>query len=399
MQRIELGRVAAPERLEPTLNQGEFSSKLYRCACCFVLFVVAASASFNGFFDKWHFREQGVLLGSDTSNPADGRFGIVDILNGTASRPFVYRQLLPCIANWFDRSIPTAPKDRLYNFSTNQGRLGDIMIDSPLAKIHQYYFRYLVLYAMTFLFTLLSVFGMFLVCRALNLPTVSCVFAPVLMILAIPYFMSSGGYFYDYPELAFLAIAAWMALKFDWWWMLPVVALATWNKESFVLMTLTLYPLLRARNSRIMACVGTCVLALTSSATYFALRSHYLQNPGSAVLVQWPRQLLFLLHPANLVAIEKTFGILAPRPFTLFPLILIVWTVRRGWHRLPVEARRHGIIAAAINLPLYFLFCEPGELRDLSMLYIVFMLLLAVNLAVEVKEVESGPPTAAALSA
>ena len=68
------------------------------------------------------------------------------------------------------------------------------------------------------------------------------------------------------------------------------------------------------------------------------------------------------------------------RAFTLIPLALLVWTVWRGWKLLPKPFQRHGQIAAAINLPLFFLFCQPGEMRDLSMLYIVFLLLLAMNI-------------------
>ena len=42
--------------------------------------------------------------------------------------------------------------------------------------------------------------------------------------------------------------------------------------------------------------------------------------------------------------------------------------------------QRHAQIAAAINLPLYVLFCAPGELRNLSMLYVVLLVVLATNL-------------------
>jgi hypothetical protein len=54
-----------------------------------------------------------------------------------------------------------------------------------------------------------------------------------------------------------------------------------------------------------------------------------------------------------------------------------VW---RGWSHLPQVVHRHAQIAAAINFPLYFLFCWPGEMRNLSMLYLVFLLALAANL-------------------
>lgn len=342
------------------------------------MFFVAASASFNGFYDKWHFREPGVILGN--TSPANGLFGFSDMVDGTASRPFVYRQLLPSIANWFDRATSHETKESIFNFVTNQGRLADIILTSPVDRSSAYFFRYLIVYVLTFLFAWLSVFAMHLCCREQGFSTVTCVFAPVLMILLIPYFMSTGGYFYDYPELAFMALAVWVGLKLDWWWMLPVVVLGTWNKESFLLMTLTLYPIIRTRHSRLWALVGAASLFLTSGAVYWGLRSHYMHNPGAAVLEQWPRQVLFLLHPSNFIEVEKTYGVLTFRPITVIPVVLIIWTVRRGWRKLPVSIQRHGKIAAAINFPLFFLFCAPGEMRDLSMLYIVFMSLMAAML-------------------
>jgi hypothetical protein len=66
--------------------------------------------------------------------------------------------------------------------------------------------------------------------------------------------------------------------------------------------------------------------------------------------------------------------------FDLLSLVLIVWTVWRGWRKLPQAIQRHGQIAAVINFPLYLLFCVPGEIRDLSMLFVTFFLLLAANL-------------------
>jgi hypothetical protein len=302
------------------------------------------------------------------------------MLDGTAARPYVYRQLIPAIANWLDSMTPEWNKGALSRlFSRYQ-------LASSLAVDPRYSFRYTAVYLITFLFAWLSVVAMYLVCRALEMPPVARFFAPVAMILLVPYILSVGGYFYDYPELAFMALAVWMGLEFDWWWMLPLVALATWNKESFLLVTLTLYPILRKRHSRISSLVGTGFLASTCAAVYLAISSHFSQNAGGSVLVKWRKQLEFLLHPANFFKLEQTYGITHFRVFSLVPLALIVWIVWRGWRLLPPEIRRHGQIAAAINIPLFFLFCAPGEMRDLSMLYVVFMLLLAVNLAAEIKK-------------
>jgi hypothetical protein len=95
----------------------------------------------------------------------------------------------------------------------------------------------------------------------------------------------------------------------------------------------------------------------------------------------WRDQLQYFLHwDYFLLGTEKTYGVPLLKAFTLAPMALLAWTASRAWPHLPRIVRRHAQIAAAINLPLYLLFCWPGELRDLSMLYVVFLLVLAVNL-------------------
>jgi hypothetical protein len=200
------------------------------------------------------------------------------------------------------------------------------------------------------------------------------------MVLLMPYFMSVGGYLYDYPELAFFALAAWMALNFDWWWVIPVAALAAWNKESFLLFIPTLYPLLRRRTSRVSALVGIGVLGLTCAAVYCVLRSRFQHNPGGTVEMHLMDQIGFLLHPSISFHPQRTYGVFQIPVSNPLSVALVAWTLWRGWRTLPQIIKRHAQIAAAINFPLFIFFCAPGELRDLSMLYLTFLLLLAANL-------------------
>src|ERR1017187_10131407 len=351
------------------------TSRLYHRVCCFVLFFVTASASFNGFYEKWQFGEP--LVPNDIS-----KFGIDLMLDGTAYRPFVYRQLLPNAANWIEAIVPRRFEDWMY---VHQGSGPNAYItaiaDSPIARNKVYFFRYLVVYIATFLFALLAVYAMYLVCRALEIPPPAAVFAPVIIILLLPYIMSIGGYFYDYSELAFLALAVWIAIRFDWWWVIPVAVLGTWNKESFLMFVPTLYPFLRCRRSRPGALLCVAGLCLVCAAIYYSMRLQFVNNPGSTLEVHWSEQLQSFLHPgALLFSTEESYGVRGIRVLSVVPMALLIWTVRRGWPRLPRVIQRHGQIAAAINVPLYLLFCAPGELRNLSMLYIAFLVVLAVNL-------------------
>ena len=352
------------------------ASKQYNRLCCFVLFFVAASASFGGFYEKSHFCEEGV-------SGQYYRASFESMVDGTAWRPYVYRQMLPSVANWLDRNVPLAIEGWLYARQGNGHTANSIsaIADSSTARNRVYFFRYLVIYLATFLFALLGVFAMYLVCTALEMPPVAAVLAPIIVILLIPYIMSVGGYFYDYPELAFIALAVWIALKFDWWWVIPIAALGAWNKESFLFVIPTLYPIFRRRTSRSGALLGVGVLCLVTAAVYLPMRMHFAHNSGSNVEFRLADQLQFFLHPRRMLfATEETYGVRAMRVFTVVPMTLLVWTVWRSWRQLPLFIKRHGQFAAAINIPLYVLFCAPGELRDLSLLYIVFLVIMAVNL-------------------
>ena len=353
---------------------------LYYRIGCLVLFFIAAAASFNGFYDKWQFREVGSTNYSQSAS-------LDAVLDGTAARPYVYRQLLPVLANWIDSKVPEHAKDRLFALISHpvHAFVGGFA-SSPLLQSRAYFLRYLVVYFSVFLSAWISVHAMYQVGKAAGAKPASAALAAIAMILVLPYFFASGGYYYDYPELAFLMIVTWMAFKADWWWIVPVAAAATLNKESFLLFIPSLYPLLRTRNPRAKAITGTVALGCVCAAVSFWLRLKFQHNPGGTVEIHWKDQINFFLHPMGQFHRERTYGLDLFKSFNLFSLGMIVWTVVRGWRLLPRSIQRHAQIAVAINLPLWFLFCYPGELRDLSLIYGAFLLLLTTNLDQWIKE-------------
>lgn len=360
--------------MKEKMNQAGLASKLYYRLCCCVLFFVAAAASFNGYFDKWHFREAGT-----SAYMAGASFDA--IVDGTAVRPYIYRQLLPAVANWIDARVAEGAKDRLYEVRLYNGRLfRDDFIDSPLARSRACFLRYWVVYTMVFLFAWLAIHAMYLAGRAAGYASAASALAAIAMILILPYFMTRGGFYYDFPELAFLALAVWMALKFDWWWLIPVAALAAWNKESFLLFVPALYPLLRMRTGRMQALAATGVLGLTCTAVYGMVRLQFQHNAGGMIEIHLLDQIDYMLHPSNLLLREKTYGLLALQGFNPMLWAMTGWTLARGWRFLSPAIQRHAQIAAIINFPLYLLCCVPGELRNLSLLYVTLLLLLAANL-------------------
>jgi hypothetical protein len=356
------------------LKKQGFMPAAYHRTCGLVLFFIAAAASFNGFYDKWQFRELGSTNYSQSAS-------LDTVLDGTAARPYVYRQLLPMLANWIDSKVPEHTKDALFRLTFHSVHaFAGGFASSPLLQSRAYFLRYLVVYFSVFLFAWISVCAMYQMGKAAGARKPVAALAAIAMILVLPYFFASGGYYYDYPELAFLIIVAWMAFKVDWWWIVPVAALATLNKESFLLFIPSLYPLLRTRNPRAKAIVGTVALGCVCAAVSFWLRLRFQHNPGGTVEIHWKDQIDFFLHPMGQFRRERTYGLDLFKSFNVFSLGLIAWAVWRGWRLLPRSIQRHAQIAAVINLPLWFLFCYPGELRDLSLIYVAFLLLLTANL-------------------
>jgi hypothetical protein len=352
-----------------SLEEEHRSSRLFNGLCLFALFVLASAASFSCFYQKWHFRETGTR-GDDPIASFDR------MIDGTANRPYVYRQLLPDIANFIAHTLPLDAISRHLPARAKQRISIAFNLQSKTYPV-----QYLVVYVLTYLSALLATFALYLFCRATDMAPPTAVFAPVVFLLLFPLIGVKGGYFFDYPELLFMAAAAWIALRYEWWCLIPIAALGAWNKESFLLFTFTLYPLLRRRYSRTVSLMGVGVLAAVCAAVYLPLRLHFVHNPGGTVEWHFKDQISFYLHPFSMDTwIDRTYDLMFPALSSPLPTLFLIWMVWRSWPYLPLWLKRNAQIAAVINIPLYLLFCQPGEYRDLSLLYISFFMIITFGL-------------------
>jgi hypothetical protein len=336
--------------------------------CLVVLLVVSAAASFSAFYEKWHFREAGGR-GFDPVATFD------QMIDGTAYRPYIYRQLLPDVANWLTRALPTEALSRVI---PERAKMKISVAFNLTTK--KYPVQYLIIYIADYLSALFAAFALYRVgTTVISQP--AALFATVVFMLLFPLIGIKGGMLYDYPELFFIALAAWMALELDWWWLIPIAALGTWNKESFLLFMFTLYPFFRLRSSRLKSLIGVFVLVAVCAAVYLPIRYHFAHNLGGGVEWHVKDKIDYYLHPFQVdVWVDRTYDLMFPALSAPIPFILLIWTVWRSWHLLPLWLKRHAQIAAVINIPLYILFCAAGELRDFSLLFITFLLMMGFSL-------------------
>ena len=222
-------------RWKAAMNPEIRSSKLYYRVCLFLLFFVTASATFNGFYAKYHFY--------DWSTWTIAPLRLDAMLDGTGFRPFIYRQMLPTAANWIDGATPEAVKTWLFNRATPGPQVAgrDVRFpDRPRSGL------FLPLPGR--LFRHFSFCAAGCVRHAHGLPGAGSEsdcsgFCPGRLHSPASLFSEQGRLLLRLSRTGAHGAGVWAALKFDWFWILPIAALGTWNKESFLLFIPALYPI------------------------------------------------------------------------------------------------------------------------------------------------------------
>lgn len=335
-------------------------------------FWMVAAASFSGYIGKWGMRDN------------TERFSLEAMLEGTADRPFVYRQLLPLIANAADKAAPASVKNPVSDKLNPQ----KVYMKTQAAADPALSFRYIVVYYLSFLSLLGSLFAMRGICLDAGMGKLSALVAPTVLSLAFPYMQTIGGYFYDTTELLFFCLAYLLVSRKRIAWLFAIVVPATLNKESFFFFLMTLLPLLLARYPKQRALAIAAAAVLLSGLVNVAVKLHFGDAGGSPVEIHLMDNLAAYFSPRPYSQMELTYGIMGPRQVFVPTLLLIASVFARGWHAVSRETRQHILLASAINLPLFAVCAAVGELRNLSLLFVGFTILIGKAL-----EANGGTPS------
>jgi hypothetical protein len=350
------------------LNQIKRKIKLSQIKTTFLLvliYFIVASASFQGYFSKWSFRVEPI-------------FSIDRMLDGTANRPYVYRQLIPQIANAIDQVTPKTIKEKIASkFS--------FIIENTYASVKletfkpQYMFRCFIVYTISSASLLISMFLLRAICIEVSKSNISGTIAPICFALCFPLILTQGGYFYDFGELLFFSASFLLALRNRFIWILPITPFAVLNKESFLFFLFTLIPLIKPLTSRYRLVLFTIASVFLAAVVNFVVKSVYANNEGAALEFHLQDNIRFYLNPLDyLFSHESGYGTILPKGFSIIILLSIFIIVSKSWQFLERPIKQHTLVALAINIPLFILFCYRDELRNLSMLFIAFTIMIAV---------------------
>lgn len=336
------------------------------------IFYVVAAASFNGFFVKWTFRDFGE------------RYSFEEMYDETAHRPFVHRQLMLTVAKEIKASMSAETQQKVLKFFKEKDF--STVFSEKKSFLAYYYNRikieprfsieYHIVYFLAFTFLFLSMFlireiGIEITGSAAAGTLAACTFA-----IIFPIFETWGGYFYDFGEIFFFSLATLLALKGYWLALILIAPVAEYNKESFLFFIATLFPLLAAKLGNKKTFFTLAAAIFLSGLVYLYVKSLYAGNPGGSTEI-WLYARLDEIF-TGYINTEITYGVFFGAGMFLPHLLLIAWLVKCTWKKLSPTWKNHIKIAAAINIPLYIIFCWMGELRNLSLLYISFIAMLSI---------------------
>jgi hypothetical protein len=312
------------------------------------------------------------------------------MLDGTAHKPFVYRSLWPSVVNNLEPLLPTDLHESLSEKIAP--RLKEKFVDPLLyfygSRIPGLYERinsswrtsgYRVKYVLTVSIMWLAFFSTLLIIHHLGKKAggeakINEV-VPVGYALVIPTMFLNGGFFYDFIEQFFMALALLMVLNKNVIGLFVVILLSQLNKETTVLLPIIILPVIMHNfgNKKGMALAG--LLVAICSAIYAMVVTKMSANPG--VSAEWHLfdNIAFWSTSANYfkTADMHAIGINLPRmSLPVFLLILLLGGVFWGAKK---ALRSSALIGVVILLPLMATYGFRDEFRAVAMIFPLLCLL------------------------
>ncbi len=357
-----------------------------REAIVLILFMAISAMTLNVFMQTRSLEE---------GSPA---FGLSAMLNGTAERPYVYRQLLPTVANFAAGLVPEKDQDafvkyHLDKYHLKQQYFGRAKHANPGPEFWtpDYAIKFHVVYLIDFL----SLLGLAYLLRIL-VGTVAtgpgnsilAVAAPIMFLLLLPLSFLHGNFFYDFPELFFLSGLLLTALKGRYYWWILLLPLAVSNKESNILVPLLYLPVLYAgfRNTngrgRAGLALSLAIAGALSAALYLYIKSGFVGNPGQTTIWQLQENLAFWTTLQNYFLWHDFYAPLIPFPrgLNLLFVAVLLLLVSISWRSLIRPIQWLFLTSIAISVPLWLFYCHTDEMRNLSFTFIPLFLLCTASL-------------------
>ena len=361
--------VASPAALaaRPAFVSTAGLKRFTRTFLTYFLFFIAAASTLDAQLREWSLREE-----------AD-RFGLTQIIEGSADKPWAFRILVPKTVVLLHDNLPQSVRRLLSNErigSKIAARYwkGDKRGVAFSAELNEYY----VLFA-SIMFA--AYLGMLLALRTLTTDLLGRAsayanLAPLGFALLLPLTFIGGSYFYDPVELFFFSTFALALIRTRILVAAALVFFATLNKETGVLLPFLFSPLVLSRHMPRAALKQLIFLQTVALCAYVLVRVSGADNPAGFVEHHLASNLEFWQDWRAYTAFFGAYNavIPVPRGLNVITLALVGLLLALNRHRdWPVWCL---MIATLVSLPLFLLFCLHDELRNLSFMFVPMYLVL-----------------------
>lgn len=192
-----------------------------------------------------------------------------------------------------------------------------------------------------------------------------------------PLTFQSGGYFYDFAELAGALLTLYCFLKNRMFLATLVMAVASLNKETFFLFPLALFALHPAERSLQARLTWAALQTALCLLIRHWLMSGYEQNPGDLVEFHLWDNLRYWLNPRAFFSFDNLVGKGVFTPKLQNPLLLVPLAVyfHACWKSAPVPHKRFLQAALLMLTPLFMVFGYEDEFRGFSLAFPAIILI------------------------
>ncbi len=234
----------------------------------------------------------------------------LEMVNGTAYRPYVTRVFLPLTVRTLSSTIPSTWKENLQEQASQDPRI--LKIFEKLGWEMNGFVEYTLGVALMYVALLGSLAAMRWLCLGVYQPHAYLLEGIVLLELLALLPLSKAGHIYDYPALCLFTLGLGALVRKSWMLYLGFFALSCVNKETTLLLTLV-FGLFFRNQERLSRPVFTHLLLAQSLLFVFirgGLAFVYGGNPGSGVEFHLIDNLIRWREPVKGSSVGTFFGIL-----------------------------------------------------------------------------------------
>jgi hypothetical protein len=340
----------------------ELARPLFRAALVGTSYVVVASMVLNTFMLTWGFRD---------TNPA---IGFAAIMTRTASRPYVFRVLVPTVIDVLARITPAKLAEKVIAagaFARDPDRPARVIPDRfnwVTGDLWQHYIAYALLFVS--LLALLATWRAILrqvggFSRAFE------DFAPAAALALLPTTFACGGYIYDFPELVLAGLCFLALLRRAWPMYYTALVLSCLNKETGILIGVMFVAMHAAQMTRARAAGHLALHAALTIPILVFTRLRFAGNPGAGTEDHLAFNLRYLLSPEPYLSFHDIGAPLVPmpRPLNVVVLFVVGFALFYRWREKDARVRR---VAVAMLVPLVPLFVAFGYRDEVRAFYLDF---------------------------